>query len=139
MRALAAAWLQAAAWLVLLYLVASPWRDLGGIVGERLRWLLRVGVAGGLWAGFVAADALLRFTPAPAERPCRSPRVLRALYYPPAIGAALAMAVLEACGAEDGAGAVLAALVAYGAGAWLRLAGLVGSAPADEEIAKERS
>jgi hypothetical protein len=49
-----AGWAWLAAWSGLLYLVASPWADLGGIVDERLRWFHRFSLCMGLAAGVVA-------------------------------------------------------------------------------------
>ncbi len=49
-----AGWAWLAAWAGMLYLVASPWADLGGIVDERLRWFHRFSLCMGLSAGLVA-------------------------------------------------------------------------------------
>ncbi len=50
----AAGWIWLLAWSSVLYLVASPWKDLGGIVDERLRWFHRFSLCMGLAAGAIA-------------------------------------------------------------------------------------
>ncbi len=49
-----AGWAWLATWFTVLYLVASPWKELGGIVHERLRWFHRFSLCMGLASGFVA-------------------------------------------------------------------------------------
>ncbi len=44
------------AWSGLLYLSVRPWHDLGGLVSERSRWLVRFALYAGLAAGFTAGE-----------------------------------------------------------------------------------
>lgn len=98
---------------VALGVVAWPWRHLGGIVGERLRWLERFALVSAVWLGLCAA-AWCR--PAPDGPRGGWARPLRSLFYPPAIATAAGMLVLWAAGETDPIGVLLTALVAYGLG-----------------------
>ena len=44
------------AWMFLLYLVVRPWLDLGGLVGERMRWLEGFVLVAGLLAGHTVGE-----------------------------------------------------------------------------------
>lgn len=119
---LALADLAAAAWIaigfVALGVVAWPWRHLGGIVGERLRWLERFALFSALWLGFCAA---LWCRPEPDGLRGGWARPLRSLFYPPAILAAAGLLMLWLADETDPIGVLLTALVAYSAGAWAGL------------------
>lgn len=69
-RAVGWAWL--GAWCLVLHLVASPWKDLGGIVDERLRWFHRftllMGVASGIVAGMHVRETAEHRTPSHRRR-----------------------------------------------------------------------
>jgi len=103
-----------AAWCGVLWAIAAPWRQLGGLESERLRWLewwsLSTGVALGFTMGRVArerAEAVAGRTHAQA---------LRFALYPPAIVAAGALVALSAYGERGPVGVVATAFLSYWAG-----------------------
>lgn len=105
-------WLSA--WIALLYTVAAPWRDLGGVEDERLRWLEAAVLLTGLCLGFTLgclARRTVRSTRAQAYA-----RLVRWALIPPAALTALAIAALTALGARGPAAVVVTALLAYWAG-----------------------
>jgi hypothetical protein len=111
-RAAGLLWL--AAWCGVLWAVAAPWRHLGGLESERLRWMewwsLSVGVALGFTMGRIArerAETIAGRTHAGA---------LRLALYPPAIVAAAALVVLSASGERGPVGVVATAFLSYWAG-----------------------
>lgn len=103
-----------AAWTGLLYTVASPWGDLGGVVDERLRWLVWYAVVVGPSVGF----AVGRYGRETAERgaPTTHLSVLRRFLYPVAALAAAWLVVLVARERHEPVGVVVTALLAYWAG-----------------------
>ena len=107
-------WTWLALWIVTLNLVASPWRALGGVVDERLRWLEWVVLAGGPPIGFTVG----RFAREAAEENPRwtYPHVVRGCLLPPASLTALTMLALAAAGVDDPIGVVLTAFLSYWAG-----------------------
>lgn len=102
------------AWIALLYAVAAPWRHLGGLEDERLRWLeaavLLTGLSLGFTLGCLGRQAVLEM------RGRTYARLLRWALIPPAALTALAIAGLTALGARGPAGVVVTALLAYWAG-----------------------
>lgn len=109
-----AGWVWMSAWIVVLYLVASPWRDLGGLESERLRWLewfvLVVGMTLGFTLGRIARDAAL-------GSPARThARLLRFVLYPPAAITAAALIGLAWAEQRGAVGVVVTAFLAYWAG-----------------------
>jgi len=106
-------------WIVALVAVARPWRDLGGIVSERLRWLERFTLLAALWIGLGAARGAVDRQ---RERGVPWPSLLRRVLYPPALVAATTMLVLRLAEWRDPIGVALTALVAYFTGAWCGLA-----------------
>jgi hypothetical protein len=102
------------AWIALLYAVAAPWRHLGGVEDERLRWLeaavLLTGVSLGFTLGCLGRQAVLEM------RGRGYARLLRWALVPPAALTALSIAGLTALGARGPAGVVVTALLAYWAG-----------------------
>lgn len=104
-----------ASWLVVLHTVTNPWRSLGGLVDERVRWLewvvVPVGIALGATAGRSGREA--------------GGASVRLLLYPPGVAAALALAALESVGEADRIGVVLTVLLSYGFGLDL----VLGAAP----------
>ena len=93
-------WVWLAAWSALLYLVASPWKDLGGIVDERLRWFHRFGLCMGLAAGAVAG---LHLREAGAGRAAGfRRRWYRVAWYSTAGCAAVLLIVLAVSGGREG-------------------------------------
>ena len=111
-RLAGSAWL--AGWLLTLYLVASPWRDLGGVVDERLRWLesaaLVLAIPVGATVGRFARDAALR------DGRVTHARVARHALLPPAIACAAALLGMTVAGIRDPIGVVTTAFLSYWAG-----------------------
>ncbi len=109
-----AGWVRLGVWAGGLYLVDRPWRDLGGCVSERLRWLekfaLMSGLLFGITVGWMALDLL---GPGTGRR---RGTVLRYLFYPAASVTAVTMGTMAIVGMDDPIGVVLTAIVAYGAG-----------------------
>ena len=109
-----AGWMWLSAWIGLLYTVAAPWRDLGGVEDERLRWLEAAVLLTGLCLGFTLGTLGRRTVL--ASRGHTYARLLRWTLVPPAALTALAIAALTALGARGPAGVVVTALLAYWAG-----------------------
>ena len=102
------------AWIGLLYAVAAPWRHLGGVEDERLRWLEAAVLLTGLSLGFTLGCLGRR---AVLEMRGRSyARLLRWALIPPAALTALSIVGLTALGARGPAAVVVTALLAYWAG-----------------------
>ena len=110
----AAGWLWLIAWLLLLCCLHSPWRQLGGLVGERLRWLERfvlpVALIVGCMAGKLGRDAAR-----PGSGRCHA-GLLRLLLLPPAALTAAALVVMRLLGLHDQIGVAFIAFMAYWAG-----------------------
>lgn len=109
-----AGWGWIAAWAAALRLVASPWRDLGGLVDERLRWLERVVLGAGLMLGWLAGTLGRR-----AARPGTGrshATLLRRLLLPVGALAAAGMLALRLADKPDPIGVVFTAFLAFWAG-----------------------
>jgi hypothetical protein len=106
--------LWASAWFSVLWLVTSPWQDLGGLVSERLRWLewfiLGMGLIIGHGVGGFGREACHR-----ESGRCHA-GLLRYLLYPVGLSAALVLVTLKIAGKPDWVGIVLTGLLAYWAG-----------------------
>jgi hypothetical protein len=100
------AWL--AAWILVLWAVASPWRRLGGIESEFLRWLEVWALGAGVVAGFLVGRAV-RDAISVSSR-------LRLALYPPAAIAAIVLVAMAWHGSRGPVGIVTTAWLAYGAG-----------------------
>ena len=100
------AWL--AAWILVLWAVAAPWRRLGGIESEISRWLeaavLGTGAIGGFLVGLRVREGT-RIAPG-----------VRLALYPPAALAAATLVVLAWHGERGAIGVTTTAWLAYGAG-----------------------
>ena len=111
-RVAGALWL--AAWCAVLYAFAAPWRRLGGLESERLRylewWVLFAGIAAGYTAGCLARQ----WAAGTAGR--SHARSLRVALYPPAAIAAAALVGLAALGERGPVGVAATAFLAYWAG-----------------------
>lgn len=109
-----AGWGWCAVWAAVLYTMAEPWRHVGGLVDERLRWLeglvLPTGLVVGLVVGGYARDAVR-----PGRRRCHA-GLLRYLLLPPATLTAAALLVLVRLELTDAIGVVTSAFLAYWAG-----------------------
>jgi len=103
-----------AAWVAAIYCVAAPWRWLGGIVDERVRWLEWAVIA----LGLPIAVALGKTVREAAERdPERNhPRGLRLLFYPPASVTAAGLVFLAFTGRSDFVGVLTTAFLVWWAG-----------------------
>jgi hypothetical protein len=111
-QALGWAWI--VAWGALLYAVVSPWRELGGLVSERLRWLEWI-VLG--WGGVIGwrVGSLGRSA---AQKGCgrTHARLLRWILLPPAALVAGGMLALRLTAHDDAIGVLLTGLLSYWAG-----------------------
>ena len=109
-----AGWLWTAAWVGVLYLVTYPWKHLGGLVSEQLRWtewfVLGIGFIAGSTVGVFCRDAARPGT----GRSHAS--LLRFVWLPVAATTAAAMLTLVCVGQRDAIGVVLTAFLAYWAG-----------------------
>lgn len=124
-----AGWAWILGWGVVLWLVASPWRDLGGLVDERLRWLERFVLGAGLVIGW-RIGALARRAARPGTGHCHA-TLLRRLLWPLAALTAAGLVLLRFTGRPDPIGVVLTAFLSYWAGLDLAFGAwpLVGGAP----------
>jgi len=103
-----------AIWLAVLYTVAAPWRALGGVIDERLRWLEGFVLVVGLSLGFVMGRFGRDFA---GQGPgCAHIDVLRCLLYPLSFLTAIALVALTALGRRDPVGVVVTAFLACWAG-----------------------
>ncbi len=101
-------------WTALLYLVAAPWRGLGGLENERLVWLewlvLMAGLSVGATVGRFGRDFVL-------EGWGRThARLLRIVLYPAGIVTAACLLVLAALEARGAIGVATTGFLAYWAG-----------------------
>lgn len=101
-------------WMAVLYAVAAPWRQFGGIVDERLRWLEGFVLVVGLSLGFVMGR-FGRDVAGPGSGRAHID-VLRCLLYPLSLLTAAALIVLTALGRRDPVGVVVTAFLACWAG-----------------------
>jgi hypothetical protein len=115
------AWLGLLVWVGASWAAALPWADLGGLVGERLRWLHRSTAWTAPWLGYCVAGAVRRRlgSAGPAAG-------LRWLLYPAVGVGAVGLILFEAAGREDEAGVLLAALLGFGSGVWARYVNRLG-------------
>jgi hypothetical protein len=97
-----------------LYLVTCPWKHLGGLVSERLRWaewlVLGMGLIAGSTVGVFCRDAARPGTGRSHAG------LLRFIWLPVAATAAAGMLALVCVGLHDPVGVVLTAFLAYWAG-----------------------
>ncbi len=111
------------AWSGLLYLSVRPWRDLGGLVSERSRWLVRLALYAGLALGFVAGE-IVRGPAGRRRNAAKFGRRLRWLLYPAALAGTAGMLLLQATRRHDSIGILLTGLLSYAAGASTSYLGL---------------
>lgn len=102
------------AWLAILYVVAAPWRHLGGLVDDRLRWLEAVVLIAGLAIGFTVG----RWGRDLVESIAGSThhRLLRGVLYPPALLTAGGLLVLTILGMRGAVGVAVSGFLSYWAG-----------------------
>ncbi len=108
------------AWCVTLYLVARPWRDLGGWVDERVRWSAWAALLVGLTLGF-SVGRLARRAAVETGRVTHA-RLLRDAIVPVAAAAAIAIGILRLFGQDDPIGVIVLGLLALWSGADLAYA-----------------
>jgi hypothetical protein len=109
-----AGWLWAGLWFFLLWRLTAPWDELGGVVHERLRWLIRVA----LWMGLIVGIAVGHWSRL-AARPCTGRShagLLRWILLPQATLAALILIALQMMGREAAIGMIATGFFAYWAG-----------------------
>lgn len=111
-RAAGAAWL--AAWCGVLFAVAAPWRALGGLESERLRWLEWWSLSAGVALGFSMGRGARAWAASGAGR--THAQALRVALYPPALVATAALVALSVAGERGPVGVVATAFLAYWAG-----------------------
>jgi hypothetical protein len=103
-----------AVWVLVLWTFAAPWRNLGGLVDERLRWLEDVALFSalsvGLTVGGFGRDA------AESGPEWTHVRLLRRALFPLGAAAAVSLVALQALGLRDVGGIVVTGLLAYWAG-----------------------
>jgi len=109
-----AGWAWILAWGVVLWVVASPWRDLGGLVDEWLRWLQRFALGAGVVTGW-HVGCLGRWMARPGHGRSHA-CLLRWLLWPVAALTAAGLSVLRLTGNSDAIGVVLVAFLSYWAG-----------------------
>ena len=111
-RVAGAAWL--AAWCVVLWTVAAPWRNLGGLESERLRWLEWWVLSAGIALGFTMGRGARDWAKSGVGR--THALALRVALYPPGLVAALALVALSWVGERGPVGVVATAFLSYWAG-----------------------
>jgi hypothetical protein len=111
-RVAGATWL--AAWCGVLWAVAAPWRKLGGLESERLRWLEWWALCAGIALGFTMGRGARDWVREGAGR--THVLALRVALYPPGLVAAAAMVALAIAGERGPVGVVASAFLSYWAG-----------------------
>ena len=120
-RAAGAVWLFA--WCATLWCVASPWRELGGLESELLRWLEWWVLLGGLAVGFALGRGVRDAACSASGR--THAQALRLVLYPPAMLTAAALIALSSRSARGAIGVVATAFLSY----WAGLDVAVGAVP----------
>jgi hypothetical protein len=111
-RVAGAGWL--AAWCGVLWAVAAPWRNLGGLESERLRWLEWWSLCAGLVLGFTMGAGAREWAQNGVGR--THALALRLALYPPGLVAAIALVALSSVGERGPVGVVATAFLAYWGG-----------------------
>ena len=114
-------WAWLVAWVLLLHGVHSPWKDLGGLADERLRWLERLVLGLGCIVGFTIGRTIRGWRPRVRASHLD---LLRYVFLPPSALAAFAVVVADRGGQPDHVGVVLSGFVAYWAGLDVSIAAL---------------
>lgn len=116
-----AGWLWILSWAVVLWLLVSPWRELGGMVSERWRWLEWLALGWGPVLGcHVAGMGRLAAKPGTG---LSHARLLRRLLVAPAALIAATLLVLRCLRHEEAIGVLVTGFLAYWAGLDLALGG----------------
>ena len=103
-----------AAWCGVLWAVAAPWRNLGGLESERLRWLEWWALCAGIALGFTMGRGARDWARSGVGR--THALALRVALYPPGIVAAIALVALSFVGQRGPVGIVATAFLSYWAG-----------------------
>jgi hypothetical protein len=111
-RVAGGAWL--AAWCGVLWAVAAPWRNLGGLESERLRWLEWWVLCAGIALGFALGRGVRDWARSGVGR--THAKALRVALYPPGLVAACALVALSFVGERGPVGVVATAFLSYWAG-----------------------
>ena len=111
-RLAGAVWL--VAWCGALWAVAAPWRNLGGLESERLRWMEWWALSAGIGLGFTMGRGVRDWVRSGVGR--THARALRLALYPPGIVAAIALVALSIAGERGPVGVVATAFLSYWAG-----------------------
>jgi len=112
LRALGVIWL--AIWIFFLVFLFDVWAQLGGLVGERLRWWARLGLTGGPVIGYIAGLRAREMARWGSGRSHAS--LLRLFWVPPAILVCGLLLQMSVAARHDEARATLGAFCAYWAG-----------------------
>lgn len=104
-----------AAWCAILYMVARPWRDLGGWVDERVRWSAWAALLVGLTLGF-AVGRLARRAAVDGGRVTHA-GLLRAAVLPVAAASAIAIGILAFFDQQEPIGVIVLGLLSIWSGA----------------------
>jgi hypothetical protein len=110
----AAGWAWLAAWCGVLWAVAAPWRNLGGLESERLRWLEWWALCSGIALGFTLGRGARDWIRAGSGR--THALALRVALYPPGLVAVIALVALSLVGERGPIGVVATAFLSYWAG-----------------------
>jgi hypothetical protein len=102
------------AWCAVLWVIAAPWRALGGLVSERLRWLEWWALCAGVALGFTIGRAARERGRATLGR--GQAAAVRLALYPPAVIAGVALVALTIIGERGPIGVVVTAFLSYWAG-----------------------
>lgn len=103
-----------AVWCAVLWSVAAPWRNLGGLESETLRWLEWWTLCSGLALGFTLGRGVRDWARSGVGR--THAKALRIALYPPGLVAALALVALAVVGERGPIGVVATAFLSYWAG-----------------------
>jgi hypothetical protein len=109
-----AGWAWLFSWCGVLYAVAAPWRNLGGLESERLRWLEWWALCAGIALGFTMGRGARDWAKGGLGR--THALALRVALYPPAIVAAIALVALAIVSERGPIGVVATAFLSYWAG-----------------------
>ena len=120
-RLLGVAWLLL--WSGVLWFVAAPWRALGGLESELLRWLEWWALLAGLALGFTIGRTVRDWAQSGAGR--SHARSLRLVFYPPAAVTVIALGAFGIAGSRGAIGVVATAFLSY----WAGLDVAVGAVP----------
>jgi len=97
-----------------LWAVAAPWRNLGGLESERLRWLEWWALCAGIALGYTMGCGAREWAKSGIGR--THARAIRVALYPPGLVAAIALVALACVGERGPIGVVATAFLSYWAG-----------------------